>query len=268
MKRYMLLLFLAVFLFLGASMQSPDTIEVPIIMYHSLAGANRSTSISGEAFEADLQYLCDHDYTAVTLSQLADFVHYGAELPQRPIVLTFDDGYWNNYSIGLPLVRKYNTPIVVSIIGKDTEIWSEIPKENLRNGHVSWAQIREMADSGLVEIANHTWDLHKDENGRKGAKMRSGECLTQYREVLREDVGRLQEELTERLGITPTSFVYPFGAISPQATEILREMGFLVTLSVYDGVNTLVRGDESCLHDMRRYNRSTDRAVEEILEGI
>ena len=269
MKRLILLLFLMGFLLLGAGTSPGDTVEAPIIMYHSLAGAgSKSTSISGVQFEADLQYLRDHGYQAVTLGQLADFVHHNAPLPERPVVLTFDDGYYNNYAIGLPLALKYNMPIVVSVIGKDTEIWSEIPSTDMRNGHVTWVQIQEMADSGLVEIANHTWDLHQNKDGRKGARIRKGEDVAQYGEVLRRDIGRLQAELTERVGITPISFVYPFGAISPQATEILREMGFLVTLSVYDGVNTLVRGDESCLHDMRRYNRSTDRAVEEILEGI
>ena len=269
MKRLILLLFLMGFLLSGAGTPPGDTVEAPIIMYHSLAGAgSKSTSISGAQFEADLQYLREHGYQAVTLGQLADFVLHNAPLPERPVVLTFDDGYYNNYAIGLPLAQQYNMPIVVSVIGKDTEIWSEIPSTDLRNGHVTWGQILEMVDSGLVEIANHTWDLHRNENGRKGARIRPGEDVTQYAEVLREDIGRLQGELTERVGVTPISFVYPFGATCSEATEILREMGFLVTLSCYDGVNVLSRSDIDCLVDMRRFNRGPDRSVREILEGV
>lgn len=268
MRKWMLAVTLAGLLFLGAGTQNTDTVDVPIIMYHSLAGMIGDTSISGEAFETDLQYLRAHGYTAVTLAQLADFVHGDASLPEKPVVLTFDDGYWNNYSIGLPLVKEYDTPIVVSVIGKDTEIWSDIPSENLRHGHVTWGQIREMADSGLVEIANHTWNLHQNAHGRKGAQIRAGEDAAAYGEVLRGDVGRLQDELNERAGVLPLGFVYPFGALCPEATAILREMGFLVTLSCYDGVNTLTRGEGACLYDMRRYERTPRRSVGDILAGI
>jgi len=269
MRKWIICLSLAGLLFLGAGVQSTDTVQVPIIMYHSLAGAGGSgTSIDGVQFEADLQYLQEHGYEAVTLSQLVDFVHHGDPLPEQPVVLTFDDGYWNNYSIGLPLAREYNMPFVLSVIGQDTEIWSVQWAENLRHGHVTWEQIREMADSGLVEIANHTWDLHKNEHGRKGAQIRSGESLEEYGSVLREDLGRLQEALYERTGIRPIGFVYPFGATCPEGTEVLREMGFLTTLSCYDGVNTLERGNPDCLYDLGRYNRSPDRSVEGIFRDL
>ena len=245
---------------------APETARVPIIMYHSLAGAGRSTSISGACFEADLQYLQAHGYQTVTLQALVDFVHHGIPLPERPVVLTFDDGYYNNYSVGLPLVRAYSMPIVVSIIGKDTEIWSGIPSKDLKDGHVTWAEIGEMAESSFVEIANHTWDLHKHEGGRKGAAMRAGEDVGQYRAVLLEDLGRLQSALLERAGVTPLGFVFPFGRLSSEATEILREMGFLVSVSCRDGVNVLTRGDPLCLFELRRFERTPERSVREILE--
>jgi len=243
-----------------------ERVQVPIIMYHSLAGTIGSTSISEADFESDLQYLQANGYQAVTLMDLVHFVHHGAALPERPVVLTFDDGYYNNYSVGLPLVQNYAMPIVVSIIGKDTEIWSEIPSIDLRHGHVTWDQIREMAGTELVEIANHTWDLHKHENGRKGAAIRPGEDMEHYRTVLQTDVGRLQTQLTERSGVTPIGFVYPFGRLCAEAEEILGEMGFLVTVSCRDGINTLVRGEPSCLFALRRYERTPERGMDAILE--
>ena len=237
-------------------------------MYHSLAGAGGSTSISGAAFEADLQYLQANDYQAVTLGALAGFVHHGTPLPERPVVLTFDDGYYNNYSVGLPLARAYQMPIVVSVIGKDTEIWSEISSTDLRHGHVTWDQIREMAASGFVEIANHTWDLHKQEHGRKGASIQQGEDLESYWAALHADLGKLQRELAVRAGVAPIGFVFPFGNTCPEAAEILAELGFLVSLSCCDGMNTLTRGDPSCLFDLRRYERTPGRPVGEILENV
>jgi len=246
----------------------PERAEVPIIMYHSLAGMGKSTSISGEAFEADLRYLQDAGYQAVTLRNLADFVHHGVPLPERPVVLTFDDGYYNNYSIGFPLAVRYEMPIVISVIGKDTEIWSGIASKDFKDGHVTWAEIRDMAESGFVEIANHTWDLHKHAGGRKGAAMRPGEDVEQYRAVLWEDLGRLQEALVEQSGVRPVGFVFPFGRLSPEATEILREMVFLASLSCRDGVNVLTRGAPLCLFELKRFERTPERSVREILEGL
>jgi len=242
--------------------------EVPIIMYHSLAGAGGSTTISGAEFEADLRYLQENGYQAVTLIDLAEFVHHGGSLPEKPVALTFDDGYYNNYSVGLPLAQRYYMPIVVSVIGKDTEIWSEVPSSDLRHGHVTWEQIREMAETGLVEIANHTWDLHKHANGRKGAAIRPGEDVESYRVTLRRDVEKLQELLAVRAGVKPIGFVYPFGRLCVEAEEVLREMGFLVTLSCRDGVNILVRGEPDCLFALKRYERTPGRGLGVILEGL
>ena len=246
----------------------PRSARVPIIMYHSLAGTEGSTSISGAEFEADLRYLREHGYQALTLSDLVNFVYHGTPLPEKPIVLTFDDGYYNNYSIGLPLIRAYDMPIVISVIGVHTEIWSETPATDLKHGHVTWEQIREMVETGLVEIANHTWDLHKHENGRKGAAIRPGESMAAYRAVFREDVGKLQKQLAERSGVTPISFVYPFGRLCDEAEEILAEMGFLVTVSCRDGVNTLTHGEPDCLFALRRYERTPERGIGAILEGL
>ena len=250
-----------------AEQERPETARVPIIMYHSLAGSGKSTAISGDAFEADLKYLRERGYEAVLPTALVEFVHRGGELPEKPVVLTFDDGYYNNYSVGLPLVKRYNTPIAVSVIGRDTEIWSEIPSTDERNGHLTWEQIGEMADTGLVEILNHTWDLHKEEAGRKGVAMKPGENRAQYGTMLREDVGRLQESLAQYSGLRPIGFTYPFGRTCPAATEELAQMGFSLTLACHDGENTLIRGEGSCLFELHRYNRTPDRSLKAILEG-
>ena len=247
---------------------APERVQVPIIMYHSLAGRGKSTAISSEAFEGDLRYLRETGYEAVTLTALVDFVHHGKALPEKPVVLTFDDGYYNNYSLGLPLVKAYNTPIVVSVIGKDTEIWSGIPSADEKNGHLTWNQIREMAETGLVEIANHTWDLHKEAAGRKGVAIKPGEDRAQYGNMLREDVLRLQENLARNSGVSPLGFTYPFGRYCGEAAEELVQMGFSVTLACHEGVNTLIQGDKSCLFELCRYNRTPERSIKAILETI
>ena len=273
MKRFImyLSLFVLCVAFSSASIAAAsvaDMKNVPIFMYHSLAGAGAETSVSADEFEADLRYLKENGYQAVTLSRLVDFVYHAAPLPENPVVLTFDDGYYNNLAVGLPLAQRYQMPIVVSVIGKDTEIWSENPAEHMRYGHLTWAQIQEMAQSGYAEIANHTWDLHKNENGRKGIRIRAGESSAQYRAILQEDVGKLQTKLQEHCGITPTAFVYPFGATCPEALEILQEMDFLLTLTCQDGENQIKAGEPACLYELNRCHRTAKRPVQIILEEM
>lgn len=266
-RLFLLIALLSMFFFMGSATNA-KTVDVPIIMYHSLAGNYGDTSIDATAFESDLQFLQEQGFQSVTLSQLIDFVHRGIPLPEKPIVLSFDDGYYNNYALGLPLAEKYNMPIVVSVIGKDTERWSQNPSPDLPHGHLSWTEIREMVNSGFVEIANHTWNLHKHENGRKGVLICKRENTEEYHALLQEDLGRLQLALSIYCDIIPTSFVYPFGAICPVANEILAELGFLATLSCYEGVNKLTQGDTSCLYDLCRYNRTSKRSVADILNSI
>jgi len=237
-------------------------------MYHSLAGNIGDTSISKEEFEADLRYLNEAGFQSVTITQLIDFVHHGIRLPPHPIVLTFDDGYWNNYSIGFPLAVKYDMPIVVSVIGKDTEIWSANGAKDNRHGHLSWGQISEMHTSGYVEIGNHTWDLHQTEHGRHGTKICPGESLASYRSVLKYDLAFLQAELLSRCNVVPATFVYPFGATCPEALVLLKEMGFQATLTCNEGINEITQNNPSTLFELKRFNRTPNRSVQDILETL
>ena len=265
---FFIVLILMICLALPVSAQEPKTASVPIIMYHSLRNGGGDTSISPDAFEADLKYLAEAGYETVFISDLVSFVVDGVPLPEKAIVLTFDDGYYNNYSVGLPLAEKYDAKIVVSVIGKDTEIWSEADYVDEGGGHLTWTQICEMADSGRVEICNHTWDLHKICDGRKGCSIAKGEEPECYRGILSEDVSQLQQALQENCGLTPTVFTYPFGAYCCQTTEILKEMGFSATVLCFDGMDTLTQGDASCLYELHRYNRTPDRSVKAILKLI
>ena len=257
-----LLLFLL--LPLGAQADTPETVALPIFMYHSLSGAGGS-SISAEAYEADLKYLAENGYSAVTFAQLVDFVYHAKPLPPKPVVLTFDDGYYNNLAQGLPLAIQYSMPMVIAIIGRDTEIWSENPSPDLRNGHLTWGEISTMLDSGYVEIANHTWDLHKNAHGRKGVQKKVGESVETHQQILKADLGKLQEALAENCGISPVGFVYPFGATCPHALEILKEMGFLITVTCSEKVNTITQGQPQSLFELGRYNRTPDRSVASVL---
>lgn len=245
------------------------TAEVPVLMYHSLykGGGNRWT-IPPEKFEEDLKYLTENGYESVGVSDLVAFVYEGAPLPEKPIVLSFDDGHYNNYTKVMPLIEKYDMKIVLSIIGEPTDKWSKAGELDERYGHLSWDQISRMLESGRVELSNHTYNMHKNTNGRDGCKKKKGEELCGYERILTEDVSKLQNSIFEHFGFKPLCFAYPFGSKCPEALDTLKDMGFKMTLSCRGGMNHLTVGDVDCLFDMCRDNREPSKSAQKILESM
>ena len=176
-------------------------------------------------------------------------------LPEKPVMLTFDDGYYNNYLYAFPLLKKYNSKMVLSPIGRYTDQYSEVKDEHANYSHVTWDEINEMMSSGLVEIQNHSYNMHATgKTNRKGALRAAGETIEQYREALTQDVRGMQARTEEKTGYTPTTFTYPFGAVSKEALPILKELGFQATLICESRVNHITK-DPDCLYGLGRYLR-------------
>jgi len=245
-----------------------ETIDVPIIMYHKItkdSGQIGKFAITPDDFEADLQFLQKSDFTPVTMADLIAFVHAGKDLPPHPVVLTFDDGYFSDYRYMFPLLRQYDTRAVSSIIGKVTDEYTAEGREDILYPHLLWPQIAEMAESGLVEIQNHGYDLHCTRKGSSGAKRRRGESDGAFARRLSDDLTKLQARTEEMLGQTPTTFTYPFGAKSAGTDELLKSIGFSASLMTEGKRNTLTRGDGDCLFSLGRIIRPHGRSLEEIL---
>ncbi len=233
-------------------------VDLPIIMYHSMLNEKSRSGayvITPQTFEEDLQYLQAHGYTTVVIQDLIDYVYSGKELPQKPIMLTFDDGYYNNYLYAFPLLKKYNAKMVLSPVGRYTDQYSESEDNHANYSYVTWMQIKEMIDSGLVEIQNHSYDMHaNNKSQRKGAQKTAGETLEQYKHALTADVMKMQERTKEMTGYTPTAFTYPLGAVSKEAQPILEELGFQATLVCESRINRITRAPE-CLYNLGRFLR-------------
>ena len=98
-----------------------DRIDLPIIMYHGLLKEEKRQGqfiISPNLFEQDLRYLQENGYTTVVIADLIAYVQDGKPLPEKPVMLTFDDGYYNNYLYAFPLLKQYNCKMVLSPIGR------------------------------------------------------------------------------------------------------------------------------------------------------
>ena len=128
----------------------------------------------------------------------------------------------------------------------------------------TWDQITEMSQSGLVEFGNHTYNLHKSDGARLGAKKLAGENADSYKQMLMEDVHEIQDKLTAATNKAPLCFAYPFGAVSKDTPEIIKSMGFSITLTCESHMNTVTRDPES-LFDLGRFLRTQDQSVEKIL---
>lgn len=232
-------------------------IQLPIIMYHSILKDQAQAGqyvLSPAALEADLDYLKAHGYQTVTVSALIDYVDGKDTLPQKPVMITFDDGFYNNYLYAYPLLKERDMQAVISVIGEQTQLFSQNQQENAYWSYLSAQRLIEMQESGVFEIGNHSYQLH-DTQERKGCMKKRGEDDTQYRQMLTTDIGQAQTLLAES-GITPPlCYAYPYGAYCSQSEDILKEMGFRCTLICEERINTIVPGNPDSLYLLGRYNR-------------
>jgi peptidoglycan/xylan/chitin deacetylase (PgdA/CDA1 family) len=242
-----------------------EPVYLPIIMYHEVkpCRAGKDVILPWE-FENDLKYLSANNYTTITMSELIDYVYNDGDLPEKPIILSFDDGYLNTYVYVLPLLVKYKMKIVFSIIGKNTDDFTNIPDDNLNYSHVTWAQLNEMLDSGFVEVQNHTYNLHKYCKSRIGCKQAPNESDADYEKILTEDVSKLQEEITLMTGRTPTTFAYPYGASCENTDIVLKKLGFKATLSCDYGINAITK-DPDGLFCLKRICRSHNQGIDAVI---
>ncbi len=253
----------------GATADAELGIRLPVIMYHSiLKDASRTGKyvITPARIEEDLIYLRDNGYETVVVADLIAYVHDGVPLPEKPVMITLDDGYLNNLTYMLPLLEQYDMRAVISVIGLYSELYSETSDPNPSYAHLTWDDIQTLSESGRVEIQNHSYNMHRQET-RRGASRRSGEGMEVYAKALSDDVMTLQQLLEENCGIVPTAFVYPFGQISDGSDDILRSLGFQCTMSCEERVNSVTR-DAQSLFSLGRFNRAGTLSTVQFMKKI
>lgn len=243
-------------------------VSLPVIMYHSVCDRPPSDySVTPEQLEADLEWLSSRGYTAVSAAQLTDYTGGRGELPEKPVMITFDDGFYNNLSIALPLLKKNGMCAVVSIVGRYTDDYAAADPHADSYSYLTWEDVGELAASGLIEIGSHTYDLHSFSGGRRGCAKLAEESIEEYYSMLSADIGALRTELHEKCGIEPFVFAYPFGALCSESLPVLRDSGILVTLTCREGMNSITR-DPDCLYGIFRYNRSGLVSTAEFMERL
>jgi len=152
--------------------EKDTTSNLLALCYHDVRDDVRGRGDS-DAMAVSTRHLAEHfewlrvnGYTPVTLEQI-DAAKTGESLPKNPVLLTFDDGYASFYHEIFPLLRRFNYPAVMALVGSwlDAAPGSDVVygdgERKPREDFLTALQIREMANSGLIEFASHTYDLHR-----------------------------------------------------------------------------------------------------------
>ena len=235
----------------------PPGVNLIVLMYHQLDPNSYHWGpyvISPKQLEKDLQYLRENGFTSVTLRQLTDYVYGDGKLPEKPVLITFDDGNESIYHYAWPLLKQYGMTGVVNILGSVSQEFSENPDHNLDYAYLTWEEIREMKESGVMEFGNHSYNLHGGGPDRQGVRRLAGESSQAYRERLSQDIEMNQSLLAQALGEEPIAFAYPFGYQDEEAEEVLRSLGFQILMGSYEKQNRITK-DPECLLPLRRFNR-------------
>lgn len=255
---------------------SPDSVKVPVLLYHHLTDepGNQDNQMSAARFEEHISALTEAGYTGVSLADLKNYVELGMPLPEKPIVITFDDGYLSNYTEAYPILQKYNMKAVIFVIGvAHLGDRMERPTKEPSIPHFDFEQSREMIDSGLISIGSHTFDMHQWpplEQGRARENMLkwSDESEEDYLSVLCKDFDIMNRLFTAELGKAPLALAYPGGRYNSKIENVATEYGLQMTFTSIIGMNTIKKGDAKSLRELKRNNISGEMSADELLKMI
>ena len=175
----------------------PEGYSVPTLMYHAVSDdmwGFPELFVSPAELEAQLQYLTENGFTTIHFSDLRVI-----DRIEKPVLLTFDDGYLDNHTELFPLLQKYNCKATIFVITDSI---------GTHEHYMTWEQAREMADSGLVSIQSHT-ATHPDLDWRT-------------REQQQEELSRSYDAILEHLDREPYVLCYPTGRYNQNTMDLMK----------------------------------------------
>jgi len=217
----------------------PKKAGIPILMYHKVGDPPEGSQlkklwVSKKDFHKQMAFLAKEGYHAITFKDIYNCWDRNVPLPPKPILITFDDGYANNYEAAFPILQGFGFRatlfVVVQTVGWDNR-WHD-PKSETRINMVTWAQLKELQKAGW-EIGSHSMNhpnLQKIE----------------LKEVSRE-MEKSRAVIKEFLDETPNTFAYPYGSGEdvPAIRDRAKEAGYRIAVGVHAGKWTLDHFKES-----------------------
>ncbi len=196
---------------------------VPILMYHRIADIpGDRNSLPKEKFEQQLLYLSSHNYTAITPDMLYEHYKNNAPLPPKPVLLTFDDGYADNYSEALPLLKKYHMTAVVfpiaNWIGKPNH-WEHFGKKETMT--MTLPQLQDWLKQGMdiqPHTHNHPFLANCDDN------------------KLHDELAISKQQLTKLLDKPMNYICYPYGNFNQKVMRSAKDVGYKMAFAIFESV--------------------------------
>ena len=227
-------------------------VKVPILLYHNFVTTvpesdpdNFNYINTPESFEENIKIFLENRYTIISMKELADANNGKTELPDKTMVITFDDGYYSNYEYIYPILKQYQVKASIFIV--TDKIGQEI--DGIK--YLSWEECLEMQNSGFVEIGSHS-KKHVFYDKRSVRK-------------LRDDVKESYEQIEKNLGKQDLKiFAYPYGAYTNETVRTLKNNG--IDFQIYDiGMNDFKDIDKNAI---KRINIPCEMTGKEIIEEI
>lgn len=227
-----------------------DNVKVPIIAYHNLMDnynpQDSLLQISPVEFENHMVALQKAGYHTISFQDYYEYVLHDQLLPDKPVIITFDDGYRSNYEYAYPILRKLQMKATIFVITGRVGVVN-----NIVYPHFSWEEAREMQNSGVIDIESHS-ELHPDmsqiDPGRARLELEHSKYL-------------IQKELKKPCDV----FAYPFGLYNTTTQMIATQVGYKMQAIVGDkGVNT----KSADLKQLRRLTAKGKTTGDELIEMI
>jgi biofilm PGA synthesis lipoprotein PgaB len=234
--------------------------KVLVLGYHDVEDATADQafmSVRTANLAEQFAWLKANGYQAVSVDQILAARKNGPALPDKAVLLTFDDGYSSFYERVLPLLKAYQWPAVLAPVGVwvDTPAGQKVDFGGLpvdRKRFLTWQQVSEISHSGLVEIAAHTNALHYGALANPQGNLQPAavtrlydaqrgeyESEADYSTRIERDVKQISDKIQAATGRKPRVWVWPYGAASGTALQIVGEQGYELALTLEDGMSTL-----------------------------
>jgi len=206
-----------------AALPVPDgenrQVRVPILMYHHISDPPRGSdeimrdlSLPGPDFELQLRYLINEGYQSITMQDLIRYIQQGAPLPAKPVLLTFDDGYKDAFTVAFPLLKKYGFTGTFFIFTKP------INEENRE--YLSWQEVELMSAAGM-EIGSHSYS-HPDLRKLSAA-------------ALQKEILGSKKDIEAYIQKPVLFFCYPSGAYDSRIVQAVSEAGYWGAVTTQQG---------------------------------
>ncbi len=223
-----------------------QNIYVPVLMYHHFqkevqSNGKSGATITADKFREDMTYLAENDFTPLLPQDLKSIKEGKMDLPEKPVIITLDDGYESAYKIAYPILEETGMKATVFVIVGSVE---NPRKREIKK--LEWEQMKEMYDSGVMDIQSHSYNLHNQElkgkyvrNELNGIQKGLIECKAQYNYRVGGDIEKSIELIEENVGNDVLCFSYPYGVYEEWGEDILEKKGVMFAFGTRYGVGDL-----------------------------